>query len=177
MNALEELEALISVFPQDRDLIASARYIPSSQTPQPYKDLLVHEKHMTLAMEELHGCTVDVEVLEVADEGPIYTRRIILTRSTDGAPVQFAIMRFRFKYVTEAVANEIRDQKLPLGHILINHNVLRHIDLNAIIEVTAGPGLADCLEIPEGSVSYGRIATIFCNREPAVDLLEISIPL
>ena len=64
-----------------------------------------------------------------------------------------------------------------MGRVLINHNVLRHIDLGAIIEITAGPALAKYLQMPVGAVTYGRLATIFCNRQPAVDLLEISAPL
>jgi hypothetical protein len=28
-----------------------------------------------------------------------------------------------------------------------------------------------------GEVTYGRLATIFCNGIPAIDLLEISAPL
>jgi hypothetical protein len=31
--------------------------------------------------------------------------------------------------------------------------------------------------MPVGGVTYGRIATIFCNQKPAIDLLEVSAPL
>jgi hypothetical protein len=33
------------------------------------------------------------------------------------------------------------------------------------------------LSMNVGEATYGRLATIFCNRHPAVDLLEISAPL
>ena len=72
---------------------------------------------------------------------------------------------------------EIIAGRTPLGRILINHNVLRHIDLGAILQITAGPGLAAALAMPVGNVTYGRLATIFCDHQPAVDLLEISAPL
>jgi hypothetical protein len=86
-------------------------------------------------------------------------------------------VRFVFDYVTPAVRDEIVAGETPLGRILINHNVLRHVDLGAILELTAGPALADVLRMPTGQVTYGRLATIFCNHQPAVDLLEVSAPL
>jgi hypothetical protein len=75
------------------------------------------------------------------------------------------------------VKKEILAGVIPLGRVLIQHNVLRHVDLGAIIRFTAGPGLARHLQMKEGQVTYGRMATIFCNGSPAIDLLEISAPL
>ena len=90
--------------------------------------------------------------------------------------MQYGIVRFNLSYVTEDVRREILAGQTPLGRILINHNVLRHIDLGAILEIEAGPRLAAHFGMPVGGVTYGRMATIFCNRQPAVDLLEISSP-
>jgi len=50
-------------------------------------------------------------------------------------------------------------------------------DLGAILEITAGPALATHLQMAVGAITYGRLATIFCNRQPALDLLEIAAPL
>ena len=91
--------------------------------------------------------------------------------------MQFGIVKFNFSYVTKDVHDEIVAGNTPLGRVLINHNVLRHIDLGAILRITAGPDLAKHLQMPENEVTYGRLATIFCNQAPAVDLLEISAPL
>ncbi len=177
MNVQEELNRLIGEFPEDEPLINESRHVAASQTPEPYKQMLVHEKHMTVTMESFHGCPVNVSVFDRRQSGDIYCRKIILTRSDNDVPVQFGIVRFHFEFVNDAVRDEILQEKTPLGRILINHNVLRHIDLNAIVEVQAGPGLAKYLQIPEKTSTYGRLATIFCNGQPAVDLLEISAPL
>jgi chorismate-pyruvate lyase len=91
--------------------------------------------------------------------------------------VQFGIVRFNFHYVTPEVRDEIVAGATPLGRVLINHNVLRHIDLGAILKITVGDELAELLQMESGGVTYGRLATIFCNRHPAVDLLEIPAPL
>lgn len=177
MNPHDELLSLTNQFPAAEPLFLKAEHIPSSLTPEPYKTLLVHDHHMTVAMETHHGGPVDVRVLHHRHEGDHYAREILLLKHGTRNVVQYGIVRFNFSYVTEAVRDEIIAGQTPLGRVLINHNVLRHIDLGAILEVTAGPRLAAHFQMPVGGVTYGRLATIFCNRQPAVDLLEISAPL
>lgn len=177
MNPSDELQRLTQLIPGNEDLFRSAEHVSSSLTPEPYKQLLAHEHHMTVTMEKYHGCAVNVSVLKEHSEGDVYARQIILTRSDDGTPVQFGIVRFDFQYVTKQVKDEIMSGNIPLGRVLITHNVLRHIDLGAIMKFTAGEGLAAALAMEVGQETYGRLATIFCNRHPAVDLLEISRPL
>lgn len=184
MNPIDELHSLTNLFPDSEPLFQRVEHIPSALTPEPYKTMLAHNHHMTVAMEDYHGGPVAVRVLAQRFEEPWYVRQIILDRparpeqgETTPVPVQFGIVRFNLSFVTPAVRDEILAGQIPLGRVLINHNVLRHIDLGAILEIVAGPGLARALAIPVGSVTYGRLATIFCNRQPAVDLLEISTVL
>ena len=151
--------------------------MPQALTPEPYKQMLVHDHHMTVTMESYHGCKVDVRILDRRLDGDVYSRKILLLKTGTETVVQFGIVRFDFRYVTQAVRDEILAGETPLGRVLINHNVLRHIDLGAILRITAGPGLAELLHMEAGGVTYGRLATIFCNRLPAVDLLEVSAPL
>lgn len=177
MNPHDELLSLTRRFPESEALIECAEHIPSAVTPEPYKTMLAHDHHMTVAMETYHRCSVDVRVLDSRRDGTDYSRKIILLKHATQTPVQFGIVHFHLEYVTSAVRDEIIAGQTPLGRILINHNVLRHIDLGAILKITAGPALASHLQMPVGGVTYGRLATIFCNQKPAVDLLEISAPL
>lgn len=177
MNPLDELRKLTDLFPDGAALIQGVRYIAKTQTPEPYKRLLVHDLHMTVAMEDYHGSSVDVHVVQQRLERDTYARQSILTRQGDNRPVQFGIVRFNFQYVSPEVREEILSGQTPLGRILINHDVMRHVDLGAILEITAGPGLAAALQMPVGGKTYGRLATLFCNHKPAVDLLEVSAPL
>lgn len=177
MNPLDELRSLTDLFSESEPLFLRADHIPSSVTPEPYKTMLVHDHHMTVAMETYHRSPVDVRVLAQKQDGDHYARKILLLKQGTETVVQFGIVRFNLSYVTEPIRREIIAGRTPLGRILINHNVLRHIDLGAILEIAAGPGLARHLQMPIGSVTYGRLATIFCNHQPAVDLLEISAPL
>ncbi|MEZ6063717.1 MAG: hypothetical protein R3C19_25490 [Planctomycetaceae bacterium] len=179
MNPLIELKQLCSLFPEPdgEPLYLSAEHVPREATPEPYRRMLVHEHHMTVTMESYHDCSVDVAVIDSRYVDDTYCRKILLNRHGTSVPVQFGIVRFNFQYVTEPVRREIESGEIPLGRVLIAHNVLRHIDLGAILKFTAGPGLSRYLQMPVGEATFGRMATIFCNGAPAVDLLEISAPL
>ncbi len=177
MNPLDELNRLTSLFSPPEELIAGVEHVPGALVPEPYKTLLVHEHHMTVTMEEFHGSRVNVTVLADSLDGDVYTRKIVLSRVSDGVPVQFGLVRFNFQYVTQVVRDELLAKQIPLGHVLIRHNVLRHIDLGAVLKIRAGAELAELLQMPANEITYGRLATIFCNGLPAVDLLEISAPV
>ncbi|MGE5191088.1 MAG: hypothetical protein ACM3U2_01215 [Deltaproteobacteria bacterium] len=177
MNPTDELKKLTSLFSGGDGLFERAEHIASALTPEPYKRLLVHEHHMTVTMEEFYHTSVVVKVLDRSLEGNIYSRKIVLERADDGRVVQFGIVRFDLGVVLPAVRSEILSEKTPLGRILINYNVLRHIDLGAVLQITAGPGLARLCGCRPGQTTYGRLATIFCNQRPAVDLLEVAAPV
>jgi chorismate-pyruvate lyase len=177
VNPHDELKSLLDLFPEGEPLIAAAEHVPSALIPEPFRELLVHEQHMTVTMEAFHGAPVDVKILARRLDGDVYSRKIVLTSSATGAVVQFGIVRFDLSYVTPAVREEILRGETPLGRVLINHNVLRHIDLGAVLKLTLGSGLAALMNARVGAVTYGRLATIFCNRRPAVDLLEVPAPV
>lgn len=177
MNALVELDFLRDLFPAGPALIADAEHIPSALTPEPYKTLLVHQHHMTVTMESYHGCSVDVRVLERRLDGEDYSRKILLVKSGTDTVVQFGIVQLHLQFVSQTVRDEILAGQIPLGRVLIKHDVLRQIDLGAILKIAPGPQLQEYFNCQETDITYGRLATIFCDQKPAIDLLEISAPL
>ena len=177
MNPQDELDALVELLPNAKPLMLAAEHIPAALTPQPYRRMLVHDAHMTVTMEAYHNAPVEVKVLQEQGDGNQYCRQSVLVKAGNGVVTQFGIVRFDFRYVTDAVKQEILSGKVPLGRVLIAHNILRHVDLGAILRITIGPGLAELFHCDVGQITYGRLATLFCNRQPAVDLLEISTPL
>ena len=177
MNPQDELNALVGLFGDGERLLRSAEHVSGALTPEPYKRMLVHDQHMTVTMEEYYGSPVEVRIIEQVDSEGLYCRKIVLLKAGTSQVVQFGIVRFNFHYVTPEVRDEIVSGETPLGRVLIDHNVLRHIDLGAVLRITAGDELAELLQMDSVTVTYGRLATIFCNQHPAVDLLEIPAPL
>ena len=177
MNPIDELHKLLSLFPDGDQLFERVVHIPASTTPEPYKTLLVHEHHMTVTMESYHGCSVDVRILDRKLEGDDYCRKILLLKSGTDTVVQYGIVRLHLQFVSPAVRDEILAGDIPLGRVLIKHDVLRQIDLGAILKISPGPELIKHFRCQPGEITYGRLATIFCDQKPAIDLLEVSAPL
>jgi chorismate-pyruvate lyase len=132
---------------------------------------------MTVTVERYHNCPVDVDVLATQMAEHHYARKILLRRQIDRAVVQFGIMRVDFAFVSDEIRRQIESQTIPLGRILINHNVLRDVKLSQLWKVTPGPDLQRLFNLPSQVPSYGRTAVIDCNGEPAIELLEIVTPL
>lgn len=171
-----ELDELIALFFADRSRLGSFAEKSAEQCPSEYQRMLAHENHMTVTVEERHCCEVNVEVLASQLTESHYLRKIVLRRSSDQRVVQFGIVRLALHALQPVVRDEIMAQQTPLGRVLIQHNVLRQVQLNALWQVACGPELAELFQVPVGHATYGRTALIYCDGEPAVELLEIVAP-
>ena len=171
-----ELYELIALFYGNSQQLGEFTERTPTQCANEYRKILAHEAHMTVTVEQRHGCEVDVEVLQTDRSASHYLRKILLRRKSDGRVVQFGIVRLALDALEPAVRDEIMAQRLPLGRVLIQHNVMRHVQLNALWQVHCGDELANLFGVEPGHVTYGRTALIYCNGEPAVELLEIVAP-
>ena len=91
----------------------------------------------------------------------------------------YGIVRLDFRYVDDDVRREIVSRQIPLGKILIEHNVLRQLQLVGLWKIEPGSDLRNIFGMePNSPLSvYGRTALIYCDGEPAVELLEIVSPV
>jgi len=177
LNALAELDSLLRLFPHEPSQIAKAEHIAAELAPEPYHTLLVHAHHMTVTMEAYHQTSVDVRVLNRHTTGDTYCREIILLKHGTSQVVQYGIVRLNLNSISPQVRQEILAEQTPLGRVLIQHDVLRQIELAAILRLECGPHLSSLFQVANKTITYGRLATIFCDGQPAIDLLEVSTPL
>ena len=171
-----ELDELIALFYRDARDLGQFTHCQSKDLPAAYSAMLDHEEHMTVTVERRHNSPVDVQVLERRLTDTHYMRKILLRRQSDGRVVQYGIVRLALSALQPIVRDEIMAQKIPLGRVLILHNVLRQVQLNALWRVACGTELSQLFEVAPGQITYGRTALIYCDGEPAVELLEIVIP-
>lgn len=167
------------------DLFASRRWIERedieviecADMPLVYRNLLDHHYHMTVTLEAHHGSEVKLVILERKEDGDTYSRRLLLTAGAEARVVLAGVMRIRLEHCQEEVRRRIIEGRTPLGRILIEHDVLRWIEPEAYLQVRVDGALARLFGCPRGErTTYGRVATIFCDHEPAVELLEIVAP-
>ena len=168
-----DLQTLLNLFYPVTGQLGQFQEVNSSEMPADYARLLDHNEHMTVTVEEFHQSLVDVHVLATQVDEAHYARKILLSRQSDDQVVQFGIVRLCFDYLDADIQVEIEAQKIPLGRILIQHNVLRQVQLANLWKIKSGEDLSKLFQLPVDSEVYGRTALIFCNGEPAVELLEI----
>ncbi len=169
------VEDLFAPFGPPDDLPEYA-FVPPDAVPPPYRDLLVHNHHMTVTVESFHGDLVDVRILARKLEGDSYTRKIMLTLQGTGRVVQFGIARVHLDYCSAPVREAIVTGRTPLGRILIQHNVLRVVQPTGFLRVAAGPAVARWFGLAEPRPTYGRLAVIYCDGKEAIEVLEIVAP-
>jgi hypothetical protein len=149
--------------------------VAATDVPEPFRTLLDHRSHMTVAMERFHGDAVELRVIAEANlaDGR-YGREILLVvpGTAGGAPrvVQHGIVRIDLGAVDAVTARRIRRHEEPLGRILLAAGVLCEVQDVALLRIVPGPHLR---ERAVGRETYGRVASITVAGRPAIELLEI----
>lgn len=183
-TVVERALDLIRAFPEAAVGFGTLRSVQSVDLPEPYRELLDHRSHMTVAMERLCGGLVSLEVVATRFEPAaapgkrcLYMREILLT-SASGAVVQQGIVRIDLDALDEATAAAILAAKTPLGRILIEAGLLRDVHDVGLLEVVPGPHLGRLFGPAAANArrTFGRVAEISVGGRPAVELLEIAAP-
>lgn len=150
-----------------------AEQVSVEAMPPVYRNLLVHNEHMTERLRGFWGRDIHLSVLRHREEGDVYQRHILLQLAVTGRVVEVGLARIDLSYTSDAVREKIIERRTPLGDVLISANVLRRIEPRWYFRFGgACPLLADFRD-PELSKAYGRLGTIFCDDAPAIELLEI----
>jgi chorismate-pyruvate lyase len=164
---------LASLFFRRLEEIGRFEPVAVDDLPVECRRLLAHNGHMTVALESYHNSLVDVHaVAEWRDESS-YARCSLLSRQSDDAIVQFGIMRIWLADLPNSAQREITEQKLPLGRVLINHNLLREVEVISLWRITPGQALRQHLQLRDHTPIYGRSAQILVDERPTVQVLEI----
>lgn len=162
------LETLFATLPHPVPL-PPYQLIDPSTLPEPYHQLLVHDRHMTVAMENYHHCRIRVQVLQRQQYKDWYARQILLLPMGENRVVQGGIVRIHLHMLEPEVQEAILREDTPLGHVLINQVVLRHIEVTDYVrfEYLNWPGFNTNV------ACYGRLGILYCNHQPAIELFEV----
>ena len=166
------LEALFAALNQP-PAIPPYRFVEPDSIPEPFHQLLVHDRHMTVAMETFHQCKITVKVLQRRRYDDWYARQILLMPVGTDRVVQGGIVRIHLHMLDPEVQQAILREDTPLGHVLIQHDVLRHIDVTQYVRMEPCPALAawPCFDRP--LPAYGRLGILYCDLQPAIELFEV----
>ena len=159
--------------PFGEGFVPECSIVQPENIPHPEDDLLVHHDHMTVVLQRHHGYPVEVHVLEERLEGDFYRRKISLTVMGTDKVVELGVVRLDLRYMPEEVSREIREKKTPLGAILIKHKVHRRVKPRYFLRVPPGSAVLKLFGTDTKEPVYGRLGTIYCDKKPCIELLEI----
>lgn len=168
-----EMLRLASVFYPDLAPLGELTAVDAEEMPPHYQALLAHDDHMTVTLEAFHESLVKVVVVEEQAGPDSYIRKSLLTRHSDGVPVQLGVMRINLVGLPDVVRQQIETHAAPLGRIMIRNNLLREVELLALWKIAPGDDLREQLRLPTDEPIYGRSARILVDGRPAVEVLEI----
>ncbi len=193
-----DIDSLISQFYSNSDALAKFEQVAICSPP--FDRLLDHNCHMTVTVEAFHQEQVDVVVQRscnrlrdgrsiwhddpelqgagrrlIAEQTVSYSREITLVTHDTRKTVQYGLVRLDPSMIGRDVWLEIAGEGIPLGRALINHNVLRSVELDRLWKITPGEALSSILNTSPKETVYGRTALIRCNDQPAIELIEIVI--
>lgn len=173
-----QLASLLEDFPEELSL--GEEWLEPVEVPQPAHDLLVHHHHMTVTLEAHHGEAVELVALERRQLGATYARKLLLRGAHSGKVVLFGIARIHLDQVSPRVRELILEEKTPLGRLLIEQGVLRRVERTDLLRYAARQvdrerfGLG--ADYPAKTWMYGRLALLYCDGKPAIELLEVVRP-
>jgi hypothetical protein len=166
------LESLFAALPQPLT-VPPYRVVAAGTIPEPFQQLLVHDCHMTVAMEKFHRCTIGVRVLQRERQPDWYARQILLLPRGAEQVVQGGVVRIHLHMLDSDVQQAILREDTPLGHVLINHEVLRHIEVTRFLRIDPGEGLQLWPGFRADAPAYARLGILHCDGKPAIELFEI----
>jgi chorismate-pyruvate lyase len=164
---------LATLFYTSLSMLGQFEPVGVEDLPTRARRLLAHNDHMTVAHESFHNSPVSVRALEEWSDDSSYARASLLSRQSDGAVIQFGLMRIWLSDLPAAAQEEITSKQAPLGRVLIEHEVLREVELITLWRIVPGPVLQKQLGVGESDSIYGRSAQILVDERPTVQLLEI----
>ena len=174
LDPSKEIRLLLAFFGESR--IPQCLEIDAEEVPQSERELLVHRRHMTVTLEEYYRDRVKVVPYRVHQQGDLYGRKLDLVAVSSGLVVMTGIMLFNFSCCGSKVRDLILAEEVPLGRILIENRILRRISSETFVRIEAGDPFVERFDLKAPQPAFGRLATIFYDGEPAVDLLEVVRP-
>ena len=186
-DGVAQAMALVKLFCESVESFGQFCAVESANVPQPWRQLLDHESHMTVAMEKFYKTTVSLQVVAElkppatsAADCDWYAREIFLLHP-DGAAIQYGIVRIDLSQVDTATAQAILRAHLPLGRILLEAGLLlqvQHVQLMELLPSVYWQALfsATHTHLQTQARTFGRVASIRVAGKQAVDLLEIVAP-
>lgn len=124
--------------------------------PEPYRHLLVHNADMTGRLTAFHGEELSLNVIEKNALRGVLVRRVILFGAESKREVEFGEILIYLNRFRDDIRDLIEAGQIPLGGILVDHQVDFLSSPSHYLKVVADDMIAECLSTSVGQELYGR---------------------
>ena len=125
--------------------------IAGKDMPQPFRDLLVHERDMTSTLERFYDDRIHLRLLHTNREGDHYERQVVLQLNCDSKPVEYGAIEIDLGRFPAAARTLILESYQPLGSILADFAIPYLSKPEAFFRTTADAFVRDALDVAEGT--------------------------
>jgi chorismate-pyruvate lyase len=153
--------------------LPAVEMIAAAGLPSEVRDLLTTPGPLTPRLEDHHGESLTLRVLERRRNGDDYARRIVLVRGDD-VPVVLGAIAVDLARLSPALRAAVVAERVPFGHIVAQGMV--HPD--ALLRIACDAPIAAALELPaEVTWLYGRRRTVVDEHAAVLaTIVEILAP-
>ncbi len=151
--------------------------IAVEEVPQPYRQLLVHERDMTSTLERFYGTRTHLRVLRSATRAGVYEREVVLQLDGSRRPVEFGALTVHLELLPAKVQAIIKEGHRPFGGVLVENGIQFSSHPKAFIRVEPDGVIGRALELNQPAQLYGRCNALYdAQHRVLADIVEILPP-
>lgn len=154
--APRDLDPLAEAYSRRGLRLPAIERVGGSVIPQPYRDLLVHDRDMTPTLEAFHGEPIHLRVMSRTAPSGILFREVVLVTTESARPVEFGAIRIRLDGFGDSARELILEGLVPLGTILKQEEIPHRSDPQRYFRVEPDQVVARALEMDGPEPLYGR---------------------
>ncbi len=155
--------------------LPAIRRLPATELPEPYRQLLAHDGDMTSRLEKFHHDKIRIQLLERRVNDGAYFREVTLW--TEQRAVEFGAIKIMMDLFPPEAQREIREEKEPLGKILVRHGVAFASQPRLYLGLMSDGFINGVLGLEEPRFLYGRRNTLVDSwSRPLAEIVEILPP-
>ena len=150
----------------------------AQQIPEPYRQLLVHERNMTPTLEDFHGDTIHIERLNVLTKRNERSREVILRLDTSEKVVEYGASRIFVDTLPPQAVTLIKEGRVPLGTILTTYDCKHTVEVCGFFKIPSTQFFQNIFSGHSDSPLYGRRnALVAPNGTTLAEVCEILPPM
>jgi len=171
--ARRALRELCAPFFEDMSWVDHCRVVDPAQMPPSAQTLLAHGGHMTATLRAHYQGVIALQVQADCALPTLYSRRILLTVDDPRRVVELGVVRLNLELMPDSARRAILAKETPLGDVLTSHGVMTKVEPRWFIQFPSSGPVVECFERGPEAAAFGRVGTIHCNGEEAIELLEV----